>query len=168
MVIAPEKFRDEEYLEPRKKFEEKGYNVTVASEKTGTSTGMLGAKAKIDVALDDVQTPDYDAIVFVGGGGARTYFENPQAHGLAKKFMQEGKIVSAICIAPSILAKAQILKNRKATVYPNDETKKILGENQAIYTNKPVVTDGKIVTADGPQSAKEFAEAIIRKLEETQ
>ncbi len=38
---------------------------------------------------------------------------------------------------------------------------KLLEENGAEYTGANVEQDGKIVTANGPQAAKEFAEKII-------
>jgi len=35
-----------------------------------------------------------------------------------------------------------------------------LEDNGAIYEDKPVVIDGKIVTGSGPAAAKEFGETI--------
>ncbi|PIY89231.1 MAG: hypothetical protein COY73_01505, partial [Candidatus Nealsonbacteria bacterium CG_4_10_14_0_8_um_filter_37_14] len=37
-------------------------------------------------------------------------------------------------------------------------------ENGAIYEDKTVVVDGKIVTGNGPEAAKEFAQALIEVL----
>ncbi|MFC1768062.1 DJ-1/PfpI family protein, partial [Candidatus Margulisiibacteriota bacterium] len=64
--------------------------------------------------------------------------------------------------AVSTIANAGALKGKKATSFPGvADTVKAGG---AIYTGKGVEADGKIVTADGPGSAKAFGEAINKAL----
>jgi len=87
---------------------------------------------------------------------------------LARDFNQENKLVSAICIAPVLLAKSKLLENKRATVWssPLDKSAiKILKENGSIYVDQPVVVDGKIITANGPEAAKDFGEAIVKFFE---
>jgi protease I len=115
MVIAKSKFRDEEYLEPRKALEDAGAVITVASSSLNTSEGMLGLKVKPDVLIGNAKEEDFDGIVFIGGGGAAEYFDNPVAHKLAQGFFEHRKLTSAICIAPATLANAGVLKGKKAT-----------------------------------------------------
>ena len=74
MVIAPEQFRDEEYVEPREVFEKSGIGVTVASSRLGKAVGKFGLEVQVDLLLKDVHATDYDAVVFVGGTGSRIYF----------------------------------------------------------------------------------------------
>jgi protease I len=45
IVIAPEKFRDEELAEPVAALKATGIGYDIASTRRGTCTGMLGAKA---------------------------------------------------------------------------------------------------------------------------
>ena len=117
LVIAPENFRDEEYAEPRAVFEAAGYTVVVASASLETATGMLGMEVQPDLLLADVQVGDYDAVVFIGGMGARAYWDDPQAHRIAQEAVAAGKVVGAICIAPVILARAGVLEGKQATVF---------------------------------------------------
>ena len=159
MVIAKNKFRDEEYLEPRKVLEAAGAVVTVASSTLNTAEGMLGLKVKPDVLIGNVKEGDYDGIVFVGGGGASEYFDSPVAHTLARNFFEHGKLTSAICIAPATLANAGVLQGKKATAFPSSE--KALNAHGAIAIKDDVVTDGKIVTAVGPSAAKKFGEKLV-------
>jgi protease I len=159
MVIAKNKFRDEEYLEPRKALEAAGVIITVASSSLNTAEGMLGLKLKPDVLIDNVHEADYDGIVFVGGGGAKEYFDSPVAHRLARDFFEHGKLTSAICIAPATLANAGVLKGRKATSFPSSEG--ALKAHGAIVLKDDVVTDGKVVTAVGPSAAKRFGEKLV-------
>lgn len=164
MVIAPSKFRDEELFETKSALESSGASVTVASKTTDVSVGMLGGKAQPQLALASAKAADYDAVVFVGGGGAEVYFTDPIAMGLAKDAFAQGKVVSAICIAPSILANAGLLSGKKATVFKGDKYVGILKAKGASYTGQDVTVDGKIITADGPGSAKKFGQTIASKI----
>ena len=159
MVIAKNKFRDEEYVEPRKALEREGAIITVASSSGEMSTGMLGLKVKPDLLIGDVKEEDYDGIVFVGGGGASEYFNDPAAHRLARGFFDHGKLTSAICIAPATLANAGVLQGKKATSFPSSE--EALRAQGAVVTKQDVVTDGVIVTGVGPGAAKKFGEKLV-------
>ena len=162
MVIAKSKFRDEEYVEPRKVLENEGATITVASSSRDMATGMLGCKVMPDVLLNEVKESDYDGIVFVGGGGAAEYFDSPVAHTLAQSFSSRGKLTSAICIAPATLANAGVLKGKKATCFPSSEA--ILKAKGAVLSKENVVDDGTIVTAVGPEAAKDFGEKLLEVL----
>jgi len=79
----------------------------------------------------------------------------------------QGKVLAAICIAPGILAAAGVLNNKKVTVWSSAMDKsfiRILEKSGAKYLDKSVVSDGKIITASGPDAAQEFAQAIIDRL----
>ncbi len=158
MVIAPEMFRDEEYEHPREVFERRGADVTVASIEPGMCKGRFGLTATADIALSDAAPEQFDAVAFVGGAGASVFFDDPVAHTLATTMYAAGKVVSAICVAPTILANAGLLKGRKATSFPSQED--VLRAAGALYTGNPVQTDGRIVTANGPEAAYGFGEAV--------
>lgn len=162
MIIAKNKFRDEEYLDPRKALEDAGAVITVASSSLTASEGMLGLKVRPDALIGNVKEDDFDGIVFVGGGGASEYFDDPVAHKLARSFYEHGKLTSAICIAPATLANAGVLKGRKATAFPSSEA--ALRTHGAVVMKQDVVSDGTIVTAVGPQAAKKFGEKLVEVL----
>lgn len=162
MIIAPGGFRDEEYFEPKKVFEDSGATVTTASKGVTESKGKLGATAKVDIDIVDAEAADYDAVVFIGGPGTTVYFDDPAAHKLAKDAYSAGKVVAAICIAPSILANAGVLKNHKATAFSSESDN--VGSKSKGYTGEDVTVDGKVVTANGPGAATKFGEAIIALL----
>lgn len=162
MIIAKSKFRDEELAEPKKIMEKEGIKVTVASSSLAEAKGMLGAKVKPRILVKNVKVKDYDIIVFVGGIGAKEYFNDKTAHKIAKDAVKEKKVLGAICIAPSILANAGVLKGLKATVYKSE--KKNLEKHKAKYTGKLVEKAGNIITANGPKAAKEFGKALVAAL----
>lgn len=164
MIIASSNFRDEEYAEPRKVLEAAGARVIVACSSMNTAKGKLGLEVKPDVLIGEVKESDYDGIVFVGGGGSKEYFDSPVAHKLAQGFYGRGKLTSAICIAPAILANAGLLSGKKATSFPSSaDTLKAKG---AIFTDSGVERDGKIVTGVGPEAARKFGEKLVQVLGE--
>ena len=72
--------------------------------------------------------------------------------------------MAAICLAPVVLARAGILKGKKATYYESTASFREMKAGGAVLVNKPVVADGRIVTANGPAASKEFAAEFIRKI----
>lgn len=159
MIIASSDFRDEELFETKAVLENEGVEVTIASSSLSPSRGMLGGKAKPEVLLNDVKVADYDGVVFVGGIGAQEYWDSAVAHNIAKDAVSFDKVLGAICIAPVTLANSGVLRNKRATVWGSEGGK--LRSKGAVYTKKNVEVDGKIVTADGPTSARQFGESIL-------
>lgn len=162
MVIAAQNFRDEEYQQPRNILESAGAGIDVACSSLESSRGMFGLVVKPDLLLEQVKPEDYQAVIFVGGVGSSEYWDNPTAHQIAQTTFTAGKIVGAICIAPVTLARAGLLKGKKATVWSSEKGN--IQEGGAIYTGKLVEIDGKIITANGPGAAKEFGQAIVQAL----
>jgi protease I len=62
------------------------------------------------------------------------------------------------------LASSGVLAGKSATVYPDRKAIAHLRESAAQYKAEPVVTDGRIVTADGPSSASAFGARLAELL----
>jgi protease I len=162
MIVAANGYRDEELDIPKNIFKEKGLEVIIASTTIDKAIGKLGGTIFPDILVGNVITDEYDAVVFVGGPGAEEYFDSKQAHKIAVEIYVKRKLVTAICIAPIILAKAGILFDKKATVYPSG--KQEIESMGAFYTGEDVSVDGKIITGNGPESAEKFAKTIVEML----
>lgn len=156
-IIAPEGYQDIEYNDSKQALKAAGHEVITAST-VKEAHGKYGGTQKADVLLDEVNPEDYDAILFVGGPGSHGYFDDPDAHSLAKAFYASGKLTTAICAAPSILANAGLLDGKKATCFESQADN--LKKKGATYTGQPVEQDGLIITGNGPNSAKAFGEKI--------
>ncbi len=161
MIIAPENYQDIEYETPKKILENAGHTVDTASTVTNPQGARVG-NTQSDLLLEEVKAENYDAVIFVGGGGSFIYFNDPIAHEIAKNFYESEKLICAICAAPTILARAGLLKGKKATCFPSQQED--LQVNGAIYTENPVEQDGKIITANGPKSAQEFGQRIAKMI----
>ena len=104
-----------------------------------------------------------DAIVLPGGGpGTQNMLACQPLHQRLHAHLAAGKHVAAICAAPMVLAKAGILKGRKACCFPGCEAK--MTEGGAIVTAYNVVTDGKITTSRGAGTAAHFGIELARLL----
>lgn len=165
MVIAPEQFRDEELLTPKRILSEQGASVTVASTRLGEARGMLGAVVSPESLINNLKAQDYDAVVVVGGMGSPEHlWDDSHLHALLKTMSGQNKVISAICLSGAVLARAGLLSGKKATVWPMPESLKALKDGKANYTEQPVVQDGRVITANGPEAAQEFANAIAKEL----
>ena len=166
LIIASENFRDEEYFITKEVLEKNGISVTTVCDKT-KAIGKFGGEAFADLLIDDLNIDDFDAIIFAGGQGAVKLLDNEMTYLILRKAMIMKKLIAAICIAPTILAKSGILKDRKATVWSTDMDKsaiRILQLNDGIYERKSIVKDGNIITAENAEYAQEFGEAIVAEL----
>jgi protease I len=163
LIIAHRNFNDTEYRVTREELERSGYEIKVASlRKDSPAEGMEGLEVLPDLTLEEVVVADYQAIVFIGGSGTTVYFSNSSAHSICRQAVERGKVLAAICIAPVILANAGVLNGKRATVFPGYEA--LLESRGAIYVNQPVVTDGLLVTANGPSASLPFAREITQRI----
>lgn len=165
LVIAQEGFQDHEYAVPKQIIEGAGFEVITASKTAGECRGKFGTSAEAAVSLSSAKAADYAAVIFIGGPGAVAYQRDQEAHLLAREAVKTGRILAAICIAPTILAYAGVLKGKQATVWNGDNQQdKVLKDNGAVYVDQQVVVDGQIITANGPPAAENFGKKIAELL----
>ncbi len=138
-----------------------GIAVTVAGLKEGITNGAHGIKVTPDTSIDKVSAGDFDMIVFPGGNpGFVNLGKDQRVLALVREMNNMNKYVTAICGAPSVLAKAGILQGKRATIFPGMEDS-LTG---AQYSDQRVVVDGKIITSQGPGTAIEFTVKLVETL----
>ena len=166
IIIAFKDFSDEEYFIPKEILEKAGFEVKTASNKMGIAIGKYGGDTNVDLLVSQINVSDFDAIIFVGGPGCLDALDNEESYRIAREAVSQNKVLAAICISPVILAKAGVLEGKRATCWtdPLGSQAKILKEKGAIFEKKPVVFDGKIITANGPGAAEEFGKTIVEIL----
>jgi len=164
MIVAQNGFRDEELLIPKEILERAGHRVMIASLTRGKANGSKGAVVQPDMAAFEADAKFFSAIVIVGGPGSPALAESADVTSLVRTANENGKVIAAICLGPMTLAKAGILSGRSVTVFPDRNAIKLLRDSAARYIAKPVVVDGKIVTADSPGSAGPFGDEIVKLL----
>ena len=103
-----------------------------------------------------------DAVILPGGlPGTEYLYESELVRGAVQTCADAGKLVAAICAAPTVPGRMGLLKGRRATCYPGCE------ENMpgADYVDVETVTDGNFVTGSGLGAAIPFALAVIAYLD---
>jgi protease I len=163
LIFLPAKnFSEEEYLIVKKVFEKTGKTLFVTSDSNNICSGDKGLKVSADINLFNVNEINFAALVLIGGKGIKEYRDNNLIQRIAKNFNKAGKVVSAICSAPIILANAGLLTSVSATCRSEDRNELIsIGIN---YKDTNVVNEGNIITANGPLSAELFAETILNMI----
>lgn len=129
--------------------------VGVGSKKV---TGSHGFTVECDIIDSEISLDSaLRGVVLPGGMPGTLNLENSKTVTEAVKHCAEnGKLVSAICAAPSILGHLGLLEGKKATCFPGFE-KDLYG---ADVSDVFVCTDGNYITAKGMGSAVKFGLAI--------
>ncbi len=121
-------------------------------------TGAHGITVFTDIVDSDViMSEKVEMIVLPGGMPGTLGLENsPVVRSAIEYCVQNGKYIGAICAAPSILGKMNLLEGKNATCFPGFE--QFL--HGAKLGDEKVYTDGNIVTAKGAGVAIEFGLAL--------
>ena len=165
LIVSADHFEDSELLYPFYRLQEEGLQVDIASIARGKINGKHGYEIVVDKALRDVDPNDYDLLVLPGGKAPTKLRKEPAAVAIAQDFMRSNKPVAAICHGPQILITAGVLQGRRATCYHSVAEE--LQEAGALYEDKEVVVDGKLVTSRQPSDLPAFMREIVRLLEKT-
>ncbi|TDA30333.1 MAG: DJ-1 family protein [Hadesarchaea archaeon] len=140
-----------------------GVEVVTAGLEAGAVEGSHGVKVVPDRQLGEVRAGDFDAVICPGGyPGYENLRRNRRVLELVREAEKGGKLVAAICGAPSVLAEAGVLEGRKATIYPGMEGELRKGGGRP--SRGLVVVDGKVVTSMGPATAFAFALKLLELL----
>ena len=169
-ILVDDYFEQAEFTGPRDVLKEAGANVTVISTKGGEIHGLNhvepGDTFQADLSLDQANPTDYDALVLPGGAvNADSLRMNDKARDWAKQFMEQGKVLAAICHAPWLLVSSGLTKGKKLTSYFTIQDD--MRNGGADWTDEQVVEDGNLVTSRQPDDVPAFSQTIITKLQVT-
>jgi len=122
-------------------------------------TGSHQICFRTDRKISDVDWDAYDGLILPGGMPGTNYLKKDKTvNEQIKAFCKAGKLVAAICAAPTVLGAAGLLKGREATCYPGME-EGLTGAK--VVTDQPVVIDGNVITSRGMGTAIAFSLCIL-------
>ncbi|MDO9053507.1 MAG: DJ-1/PfpI family protein [Gallionella sp.] len=138
-----------------------GVSVTLAGLTAGALRGSRGVTLQPDTTLDAVLHECFDMIVLPGGQPGTSHLKaDTRVLKLLQRMASEGKYVTAICAAPSVLATAGLLDGKPATSFPT-----CLNDYPAVHQQSTaIVEDGNIITSRGPGTAMDFALLLAERL----
>lgn len=138
-----------------------GLEVVVAGVGGTMVTGAHAIMLRCDARIEDCDFAAVHAIVLPGGmPGTLRLGESPELRRALSAVFGAGKLVAAVCAAPTVLESCGILEGRRATSHPAHA-----GEmRRCRYEESAVVEDGNVITSRGAGTSIEFAAAVVRYL----
>ena len=121
--------------------------------------GAHGIKIVCDCLFNDLS--DAEMLVLPGGmPGTRNLQKCEFLHQKMLDQFNSGKLVAAICAAPTVLGAWGMLADKKATCYPGMEDELYA----KTYLNSPSVRDGNVITGKGAGAAFDFGLMLLEAL----
>lgn len=113
-----------------------------------------------DTTIDHLDWENFDMLVLPGGipGTPNLKACEPLMEQVIR-FHKEGRMIAAICAAPSIFAELGLLRGIRSTCNPGFE--QVLIDNGADLVRENAVTTGNIITSRAMGTAIPFALAIV-------
>jgi len=125
-------------------------------------TEMTGYKIQTDVAYKDVDPADYDAFLIPGGRGPEEMRQYPEVLKITGYFMDQDRVLGAMCHGPQVIWAARPVKGRRMTCYYGIRPDLELAG--ATFVDQPAVVDGNLVTSRGWPDLPEFMPKFLDAL----
>lgn len=136
----------------------------VGGEQTVTSARQVNIVA--DALAEELDYAGFDAAILPGGlPGVDNLQADATVRRVCTEFAAAGKLVSAICAGPRVLAAFGVLAGKRATIYPGME--RFITEGGGEDTDLPLTLDGNIITGEALGAAIPFALALAGRLADT-
>ncbi|GAA0738127.1 type 1 glutamine amidotransferase domain-containing protein [Sphingomonas japonica] len=170
LILATDGFENDELFKPRQALLDAGVQVTLASIRTDPIQGVKNDSEPADtitpdMTIDDVDTEDFDGLLLPGGVGNPDKMRmQERAVDIVEEFMDDSKVVAAICHAPWLLVEADVVDGRRVTSWPSVRTD--LTNAGADVVDEEVVVDGNLITSRKPDDIPAFNKAMITALTE--
>lgn len=160
LVVIVDGVEEMEAVTPIDLLRRAGIEVTVAglSERLQV-TGRNHLNLLAELSLEAVMGRDFDVIVLPGGPGVKALRGAPKLVHFVRDHASAGRLVAAICAAPTLLKDAGLLQGRRHTAHDSVEA-----ELPQLLRSEAVVRDGNVITSRGAGTAIPFSLEIIRAL----
>ena len=159
-ILAAPGFEEIELMAPLDILRRLNMDVVLAGVQSDKVVSTHEVTVSTDTMLDKLHADKLDALILPGGAGSWVLRDTPEVIHLVKKMHEAGKLVAAICAAPSVLASLGLLEGKNATAHAGFQDK-LAG---AIVHDEEVVVDGSITTSYGLGGAIPFALELVRQL----
>lgn len=163
LILLADGFEDTEAISTINILKRSGLEIISATPNKDlfvTSSKKIVMKA--DILFDDVKASDYDFLVIPGGGAVeKVWYHHHQVEKLIQDFIDQRKILAAICAAPSLIARMGGFANESFTCFPGFEKESTAGKHKG---NCNVVVSNNFITAKAMYYTIDFALAIVEKL----
>ncbi len=161
VILLGTGFEEIEMVAPCDILRRGGAEVCLAGIGAREITGSNKITVCADCLVEDINAEDVELLMLPGGlGGVRSILESETAMKLIADVHSRGRLVSAICAAPTVLAELGITDGKAATCYPGMEDQMGSANMKAVGA----VADGMVCTGRAAGSAMEFGYLLLEKL----
>lgn len=161
LIFTGDIYEDLELWYPKLRLEEEGASTTLAGpEGKAKYMGKNGYPCRSDVAIDDVDAADFDALVVPGGFMPDKLRRDPKVLKLVRDFDAAGKPIAAICHGGWIPISAGVYRGVRVTGSPG--IKDDLVNAGGSYEDRAVVVHRHHVSSRRPEDLPDFCRELIR------
>jgi len=158
--IIAQNFQDEEGVSPFKFLTENKIKVEYIGLEKGECKGKYGReKVKVAKTFEDVSAGDYDGVIIPGGAAPEILRCEEKVLDFVRYFINNDKLVAAICHGPQVLISTGLMTGRHMTCYVG--VRDDLRFAGAVYNDEVTLQDDKLITARTPNDLETFNHAIL-------
>jgi len=164
-ILLADGFEEIEAITPVDLLRRAGIEVnTVSITDDLAVTGGHDIVISADVLLRQINFDIMEMLVLPGGlGGVQAISECSAAMELITKTWNAEKKLAAICAAPTLLAKLDIIKGVSVVCYPS-VANEIINAGGRVIHSRQVVVDGNLITGKSAAYSADFALELISAL----
>ncbi len=162
LIIAEDGFEDLELFYPLYRLREENIDVIICSSDLKEKVGKKGYVVSPNLRYEDVRVDEFDALLIPGGKSPERARIHRRAVEIVKAFAARGKPIAAICHGPQLLISAGLVKGRRVTSWIGIRDDLVAAG--AVYEDREVVVDGRIITSRKPDDLPAFCRELLRLL----
>ena len=158
-------FEDLEFWYPTLRLREAGHQVDVLGEVAGTTYhGKYGVPATSSHSFETIDPSGYDVVLVPGGWAPDKLRRFESVLRLVRELNDRNRVIGEICHAGWVLISAGILNGRTVTSTPG--IRDDMENAGATWLDRPVVTDGNLVSSRRPPDLPEYTRALLAAMGE--
>lgn len=158
IFLPPNDFKDESVAMVKTFFDRWSVEYKITSYANKECVGYHGARYMPDVNTNKVSTNDFDGIILIDGKGVDTYklYEFRPLLDILLLFNEKNKIIGAINNSIKIVARANIVKDRKISMPKDEELRRLVilfhgtPSDESIEISKNIITIKDSQGLEGP------------------
>ncbi len=165
IFIPPKDFKDESLSAIKLVFDRWGVRYSVASYAANECVGYHGAVCRPDISAHKIDTNDFDGIVLVDGPGIdemRLYEYRPLLDVLLI-FNQKGKYIGGINNAIKIIARANIVRDKKIALPKDEEARRLVLLFHGAISDKGTELSNNIFTIRDSAGLEQQLQEILQQ-----
>ena len=166
VLIAPKDFKDESVAMVRMFFNRWNIDYRLASYTSGECEGVHGARYKPDVNANNINISDYDGLMIIDGPGlesSRMYEYRPLLDTILL-FNNSRKYVGAIGNAIKILARANIIKDRKVAAPDQEDVFRMVQLFHGVPSKERFEMDKNIITIKDSSNLEQPLQQMLQRI----